>query len=93
MKLYIPSMVWHGEKERILTLAFHPFMNLLVTGGSDGQKGFEEDAKQTTDDIGHIKMWEMRNTSEWLENQPFNFLGALGGHTSTVNCLKFSPNG
>lgn len=92
MKLYIPSMVWHGERERVLALSFHPYMNLLVTGGSDGQKFFDEDqVQQNSDDIGHIKMWELK--SDLGDGPSFNFLGALGGHNSTVNCLKFSPNG
>ena len=43
MNLTIPDIVWHGDRERILSLAFHPFLNLLVTGGSDSNKGFEND--------------------------------------------------
>lgn len=44
MKLFIPNIVWHGDRERIMALSFHPFMNLLVTGGSDNTtKGMEDD--------------------------------------------------
>ena len=38
MKLIIPNIGWHGERDRGLTIAFHPFLNLFVTGGSDGTK-------------------------------------------------------
>ncbi len=36
VKLEIPEIYWHGEKERILSIDFHPFYNLIITGGSGG---------------------------------------------------------
>ena len=36
MKLENPNITWHGKKERIMTIAFHPFdSSELLTGGSD----------------------------------------------------------
>lgn len=42
MKLIIPNIVWHGDRERILAVAFHPQLNLFMTGGSDSEKRLEE---------------------------------------------------
>lgn len=30
-----PEYVWHGPSERILSIDFHPFINEIITGGSD----------------------------------------------------------
>jgi hypothetical protein len=35
MKLIIPNICWHGDRDRVLAVAFHPFENIFVTGGSD----------------------------------------------------------
>ena len=43
MRLDIPDIYWHGPKDRILSLTFHPSGETLVTAGtvdSEGQKTF-----------------------------------------------------
>lgn len=83
MQLVIPNMIWHGDRERILTIAFHPYMNQLVTGGSD-----EKQTEDEEEDQGYIKIWEL------TANCQFKFQFALSsGHEAAVNCIKFSPNG
>lgn len=42
MKLIIPNIVWHGDRERILAVTFHPILNLFMTGGSDCEKRLED---------------------------------------------------
>ena len=37
MKLEIPEICWQGDKERVLSIDFHPFLNMFVTGGSDNE--------------------------------------------------------
>ncbi|CAK89929.1 unnamed protein product (macronuclear) [Paramecium tetraurelia] len=87
MKLVIPNIIWHGEKERIMAIAIHPTQNLLLTGGSDS-KIVEKD--NVSEDVGVIKMWTiLENSTKMVE-----FAGAINsGHEQTVNCLKFSPSG
>lgn len=35
MRIESPDLGWHGEKDRILSIDFHPFTNEVVTTGSD----------------------------------------------------------
>lgn len=53
MQIKLPMILWHGSKERILSLDFHPFTNELVTGGSD-----EYNPKETSEADGFAKIWE-----------------------------------
>jgi WD40 repeat protein len=51
--------------------------------------------EQNPDDRGHIKLWELKKGAD-SDAVNFNFLGGLKerlNQESTVNCLKFSPNG
>jgi hypothetical protein len=34
MKHLSPDIAWHGEKQRILSIDFHPFSNEFATAGS-----------------------------------------------------------
>lgn len=87
MKLVIPNIVWHGERERIMALAIHPTQNLLLTGGSDSRV---EEEDNTNEDVGVIKMWTLiENSSKMVD-----YAGSLNsGHNKPVNCLKFSHDG
>ena len=38
MKLKTPEIYWHGDRERIMSIDFYPFSNILVTGGSDTEE-------------------------------------------------------
>lgn len=60
MKLVIPNIVWHGEKERIMTLAIQPNTNLLLTGGTDARISEEDN---TAEEVGVIKMWTILENS------------------------------
>lgn len=55
MKLERPFIVWHGQYQRILTLDVHPFVNLLVTGGSD-EEVYEGEDMEFEEEIGYIKV-------------------------------------
>lgn len=55
MKLERPFIVWHGQYQRILTLDVHPFVNLLVTGGSD-EDVYEGEDLEFEEEIGYIKV-------------------------------------
>lgn len=74
MKLVIPNIIWHGDKERIMAIAIHPTQNLLLTGGSDS-KIAEKD--NLIEDVGVIKMWTiLENSTKMVE-----FAGAINaGH-------------
>ena len=41
MKIEIPQIYWHGDRDRIMSLDFFPNSNLLVTcGGESEEKHF-----------------------------------------------------
>jgi len=35
MRIESPDISWHGEKDRVLAIDFHPFTNEVATAGSD----------------------------------------------------------
>ena len=35
MKFECPQIYWHGNKERIMSIDFHPFTQDFITGGTD----------------------------------------------------------
>jgi hypothetical protein len=35
MKFVSPDAAWHGERQRILSIDFHPFNDEFVTAGSE----------------------------------------------------------
>lgn len=47
MRIDSPEMGWHGQKDRILSIDFHPFNNEFASGGSDEQKFLEEEREGT----------------------------------------------
>lgn len=51
MKVEIPQIYWHGDRNRIMSLDFYPNSNLLVTCGSDNE------------DKQFIKFWEVITNS------------------------------
>jgi hypothetical protein len=57
MKLEIPQINWHGSMQRILSLDFHPFFDLLVTGGSDEKRDNDiESDSEAEEEFGYIKV-------------------------------------
>ena len=57
MKHTSPDIAWHGEKQRILSIDFHPFSNEFVTAGSQ-EKIFSEE-KDADHFAGCVKIWEL----------------------------------
>ena len=95
MKVEIPQIHWHGDRDRIMSIDFYPNSNILVTaGGESEEKHF-------------IKIWEIGESDEDMKNsQPIcsNENGSIktklkysyyltGAHNSVVNILRFSPDG
>lgn len=79
MKIELPEIYWHGDKERIMTLDFSPLHNQLLTGGTDSQNL-----------SGFIKLWRYDFNQE--KDRFVEYLGNIeDGHKSTVNCIRFSP--
>ena len=37
MRLETPEIYWHGNKERIMSIDFHPFNGSFVSAGSDSE--------------------------------------------------------
>jgi len=94
MRLDIPDIYWHGPKDRILSLTFHPSGETLVTAGtvdSEGQKTFIRQWEINYDKGFDMSQEEKDNKKN---HKNVKYLGDLtGGHESTVNCVRFSPNG
>ncbi|EAS00369.1 chromatin assembly factor 1 subunit FAS2 (macronuclear) [Tetrahymena thermophila SB210] len=95
MKLERPFIVWHGQYQRIVTLDVHPFINLLVTGGSD-EEVYEGEDLEFEEEIGYIKLWQINENytpGQGGDAKPVTFIRALKKHSNPVNCVRFSPNG
>ena len=37
MKIEIPLMYWHGNRDRIMSIDFYPNSNFLVTSGAESE--------------------------------------------------------
>ena len=92
MKTKTLQITWHAKQgqrnDPILSLAFHPTLNILATAGADND----------------IKLWRLHEpgslpaggapaTSAALAAGGVEFLCALVAHQKTVNVVRFSPNG
>ena len=55
VKLEIPFIYWHGNRDRIMSIDFHPHTKLFVTGGSDSEynSSFSNDSPEFK---GYIKV-------------------------------------
>ncbi len=87
MKFVSPDIAWHGEKQRILSIDFHPFENEFVTAGSS-EKIFSEE-KDADFYSGCVKLWHLNYDNL---NQPECKYG-LSDLTANVNVVKYSPDG
>lgn len=78
MRIEIPQIFWHGNRERIMSLDFHP-SGLLATCGAD------------LINQNWIRIWEVqvRNTNL----VPVHIDDLAGTHERAVNVVKFSPDG
>lgn len=38
MKVEVPQIYWHGDRDRIMSLDFFPNSNLLVTSGGESEE-------------------------------------------------------
>ena len=58
MKIELPEINWHGQMQRIMSVDFHPFMNIFVTGGSDDptKADTDDEDNEFIDDKGYIKV-------------------------------------
>lgn len=54
MRIDSPNIGWHGLKDRILSIDFHPHSNELASAGSDDKKFMEEEREGYE---GCIKIW------------------------------------
>lgn len=98
MKVEIPQIHWHGDRDRILSIDFYPNSNFLFTcGGESEEKHFikiweiysdysknetEKDVKPITSNDSQIIKTSLRYDS---------FL--TGAHNSVVNIIRFSNDG
>ena len=85
MQIDHPEIVWHGPSERILSLDFHPFINELITGGSD-----ECISNEASEFDGYAKAWEYEVTPENKIKVTFKF--SLKKHSNNVSAVKYSPH-
>jgi len=64
MRIESPNQMWHGPKDRILCIDFHPFSNEMLTAGSDDRRYKEEEIEGTE---GSIKIWVLTNIGGKME--------------------------
>jgi WD40 repeat protein len=87
MKHLSPDIAWHGEKQRILSIDFHPFSDEFATAGSQERIFTEE--KDSDLFSGCVKLWELDFNN--LSNPLCKY--GLSEMISNVNVVKYSPDG
>jgi WD40 repeat protein len=70
-----------GHRGQVIRVAFSPKGDLLATGG---QGRLTASSSQTPDDVGEVKLWDLKSCRETL---------ALAGHPLGVLSVAFSPDG
>ena len=92
MRIESPNIGWHGLKDRILSIDFHPFSNELASAGSDDKKFLEEEREGTE---GCIKIWEITLDGRPLnpDNKNLRILYGLSEADKNTNVVRYSPNG
>eukprot|EP00347_Sterkiella_histriomuscorum_P016639 403352417 len=97
MQVEIPQIYWHDNSARIMSIDVYPNSNYFAT------------ASVVSEDDSGIRIWEMiAENNEKQQFSPGNASVAStvtqkykieyrydlqGGHTSTINVVRFSPNG
>ena len=83
MQVEIPQILWHDEQNKIMSMDVYP----------NSAKYFVTASFNTEGDSG-IRFWELNVQEEsGLKVTPTYQYDLAGGHTKTVNCVRFSPNG
>jgi chromatin assembly factor 1 subunit B len=85
-------MGWHGPKDRILSIDFHPFENEFASAGSD-EKRFVEEEREGTE--GCIKFWEIINDGQPIhpDKKNIRILYGLFEADKNTNIVRYSPHG
>lgn len=83
MQVEIPQILWHDEQNKIMSLDVYP----------NSAKYFVTSSFNSEGDSG-IRFWELQVQEQpSLKITPTYLYDLAGGHTKTVNCVRFSPNG
>jgi chromatin assembly factor 1 subunit B len=87
MQADIPQILWHDEQNKIMSIDFYP----------NSIKYFVTSSFTTESDSG-IRFWELKTQmgdeeGEQFKAEPQYQYDLSGGHTKTVNCVRFAPNG
>lgn len=92
MRIESPEIGWHGLKDRILSIDFHPFNLQLASAGSDEKKFVDEQREGTQ---GCIKIWQIIKDEKSLrpENKNIRILYGLSEADKNTNVVRYSPNG
>ena len=112
MKVEIPEIFWHGDRDRIMSIDFYPNTNFLVTCGAESEDKMyiklwqivyqnNKNATNSQDDSEKGLNSASKDKKYSTEKQLLSeyqiipkFLHELSGaHTTTVNVVRFSPNG
>ena len=85
MQADIPQILWHDEQNKIMSIDFYP----------NSIKYFVTSSFNTESDSG-IRFWELKTQmgdGEKFRAEPQYQYDLSGGHSKTVNCVRFAPNG
>ena len=80
----IPQIAWHDEQNKLISCDVYPNGLYMVTSSF-----------VTLEDNG-IKFWNLRRKKAQKDGckfEPQYLYDLTGGHSKTVNCVRFSPNG
>lgn len=78
MRVELPEIYWHGDRERIMSLDFIAADSLLVTGGADVHSGI------------YMRLWKVGYTDNNLTIEHVDDLA--GTHERAVNIVRVSPS-
>ena len=84
MQADIPQIVWHDQRNKIMSIDFYPNSDTYFATSSFA-----------TDEDSGIKFWHLKHhsTDAGFKAEPQYLYDLQGGHQKAINCIRFAPNG
>ena len=99
MQVEIPPILWHDEQNKIMSIDFYPnsdryfVTSSYVTDDDSGLRFWEMKTKLSKASSGKDQIDSSTDPKSSSKIEPHYLYDLQGGHSKSVNCVRFAPNG